>query len=162
MQTYQTYRVQARVGAPAWLAVIVTLWGGTAAALAAVRGPAEFLVLRVLLGVFEAGTFPTIWCACAQPPSHELSPHAAHMHTCPASVLCNYMPTNIHCCLVLLVAPARASGITSPRLLPESFHLLRQGRLCHNTSTRAGLQSLARITGRAVVRARARPGAMDE
>lgn len=82
--------MQARVGAPAWLAVIVTLWGVSAAALAAVRGPAAFLVLRVLLGVFEAGTFPTIWCACAPPLSHILAPHATHMHSSHPCLASNY------------------------------------------------------------------------
>lgn len=55
--------VQARLGAPLWLAVIVSLWGMCAMMLAAMRGAAHFLLLRVLLGVFEAGTFPGVWCA---------------------------------------------------------------------------------------------------
>eukprot|EP00892_Ulva_mutabilis_P008595 jgi/Ulvmu1/6107/UM027_0085.1 len=53
--------ILARLGAPLWLAVIVTLWGCCAMLLAAVRGAGQFLLLRVLLGVLEAGTFPGIW-----------------------------------------------------------------------------------------------------
>ena len=69
-------RLQARVGAPLWLAVIVTLWGVSAMLLAAVQNAPQFLLLRVLLGVFEAGTFPGIWCAS---PLHSSTPrgHAA-------------------------------------------------------------------------------------
>eukprot|EP00892_Ulva_mutabilis_P008593 jgi/Ulvmu1/6105/UM027_0083.1 len=53
--------ILARIGAPLWLAVIVSLWGLCAMMLAAMRGATHFLVLRVLLGVFEAGTFPGVW-----------------------------------------------------------------------------------------------------
>lgn len=61
--------MQARLGAPVWLAVIVALWGVCAMMLAAMRSAAHFLVLRVLLGVFEAGTFPGVWCESPLPPS---------------------------------------------------------------------------------------------
>ena len=62
--------MQARVGAPVWLAVTVTLWGLCSMLLATVRSAAGFLLLRVLLGVFEVGTFPGIWCASAAASIH--------------------------------------------------------------------------------------------
>ena len=47
-----------RVGARVWIARILFTWGLVAMAMAAVRGPASFLVGRFLLGVAEAGFFP--------------------------------------------------------------------------------------------------------
>ena len=44
-----------------WLAVIVTLWGVSAMLLVAIRTGGHFLLLRILLGAFEAGTFPGMW-----------------------------------------------------------------------------------------------------
>ena len=49
------------VGAPVWLAVIVTAWGVIACCMAAVRGPASFYALRLLLGAAESGSFPGSW-----------------------------------------------------------------------------------------------------
>jgi MFS transporter, ACS family, tartrate transporter len=50
----------ARVGARLWIARIMISWGVMAVALSLVRGPVSFAVLRLLLGVAEAGFFPGI------------------------------------------------------------------------------------------------------
>ena len=50
----------ARVGARWWIARIMVTWGVIAAAMALVRTPLHFYVLRFLLGVAEAGFFPGI------------------------------------------------------------------------------------------------------
>jgi len=49
------------VGAPRWLAFIVILWGALAMALAMLRTADDFVLLRLLLGVAESGTFPGLW-----------------------------------------------------------------------------------------------------
>jgi len=49
-----------RVGARRWLARIMITWGLVAAAMALVKGPVSFYVLRFLLGVAEAGFFPGV------------------------------------------------------------------------------------------------------
>eukprot|EP00891_Asterochloris_glomerata_P006550 jgi/Astpho2/6550/gw1.00099.48.1_t len=46
-----------RFGAPTWLAVIMGVWGAVATAFAGLRTPAQFCVLRLLLGAAEAGRF---------------------------------------------------------------------------------------------------------
>lgn len=61
-----------RVGAPVWLAAIVTMWGAVACCMAAIQGEVSFYALRLILGVAESGNFPgywyylTKWCAFAQ------------------------------------------------------------------------------------------------
>ncbi|MGE5100207.1 MAG: MFS transporter [Deltaproteobacteria bacterium] len=52
--------VLVRVGARRWIARIMITWGLLASALMFVRTPAQFYVLRFLLGVAEAGFFPAI------------------------------------------------------------------------------------------------------
>ncbi|HVY17792.1 MAG TPA: MFS transporter [Rhodopila sp.] len=47
-----------RVGARLWITRIMISWGLTSAAMALVRGEASFLIVRFLLGFFEAGFFP--------------------------------------------------------------------------------------------------------
>ena len=47
-----------RVGARPWIARIMISWGLLSAATALVTGPTSFFVVRVLLGVAEAGLFP--------------------------------------------------------------------------------------------------------
>ncbi len=49
-----------RVGARAWMARIVVTWGLISAAMMFATGPVSFGVLRILLGVAEAGFFPGI------------------------------------------------------------------------------------------------------
>jgi MFS transporter, ACS family, tartrate transporter len=49
-----------RVGARLWIARIMLTWGVLSAGMAFVRGPTSFYVLRVLLGIAEAGFFPGI------------------------------------------------------------------------------------------------------
>src|SRR5882757_3246219 len=49
-----------KVGAKAWMARIMISWGVLACAMAFVQGPGTFYLLRVLLGVAEAGFFPGI------------------------------------------------------------------------------------------------------
>jgi ACS family tartrate transporter-like MFS transporter len=52
--------VLARVGARLWIARIMVSWGILAAAMALVKTPTEFYVVRFLLGVAEAGFFPGV------------------------------------------------------------------------------------------------------
>jgi MFS family permease len=49
-----------KVGAKVWMARIMVSWGVLACAMAFVQGPASFYLLRVLLGLAEAGFFPGI------------------------------------------------------------------------------------------------------
>lgn len=63
---YTTFQIPSQlivrsVGAPAWLAVIVTIWGITAASMAAITSPYSFYIVRMLLGFAEAGSFPGYW-----------------------------------------------------------------------------------------------------
>jgi hypothetical protein len=50
-----------KVGAPMWLAVIVTIWGITAACMASVTNEQSFYIVRLVLGFAEAGSFPGYW-----------------------------------------------------------------------------------------------------
>ncbi|MFB7992367.1 MFS transporter [Streptomyces sp. NPDC056002] len=50
----------ARYGARKWLARIAITWGLVATATAAVQGPVSLYVMRILLGVAEAGLFPGV------------------------------------------------------------------------------------------------------
>jgi len=52
--------ILAHVGARRWIARIVFSWGLVATSMTLVRTPVQFYVLRVLLGVCEAGFFPGI------------------------------------------------------------------------------------------------------
>jgi MFS family permease len=49
-----------RVGARRWIARIMVTWGIISIAMAAVRGPTSFYVLRFLLGAAEAGFYPGV------------------------------------------------------------------------------------------------------
>ena len=49
-----------RVGARRWIARIMISWGFLAASMMLVRTPAQFYMLRFLLGVAEAGFFPAV------------------------------------------------------------------------------------------------------
>jgi ACS family tartrate transporter-like MFS transporter len=49
-----------KVGARKWIARIMLTWGLVAMAMALVRGPRSFYLLRILLGVAEAGFFPGV------------------------------------------------------------------------------------------------------
>ena len=52
--------ILARVGARRWIARIMVTWGIVATAMMFVRTPLQFYLLRVLLGVAEAGFFPGV------------------------------------------------------------------------------------------------------
>jgi MFS family permease len=49
-----------RIGAKVWIAVLMVAWGFLSMATMLVHGPASFYVLRLLLGVTEAGFFPGV------------------------------------------------------------------------------------------------------
>lgn len=49
------------VGVQRWLTAIMLFWGAVAALFAAVQHTWQFYVLRLLLGLAEAGTFPAVW-----------------------------------------------------------------------------------------------------
>ncbi|RAR55372.1 sugar phosphate permease [Paraburkholderia unamae] len=63
-----------RYGARRWLARIMITWGLASAATALVQGPTSFYVLRLLLGVAEAGFFPgvTFFLACWFPAQYRV------------------------------------------------------------------------------------------
>ena len=50
----------ARVSAPQWIARIMVTWGLLAAGMMFVRTPLQFYVMRFVLGVAEAGFFPSV------------------------------------------------------------------------------------------------------
>ena len=50
----------ARFSAPQWIARIMITWGLLAAGMMFVRTPLQFYVMRFLLGVAEAGFFPSV------------------------------------------------------------------------------------------------------
>ena len=52
--------ILARIGARKWIARIMVSWGLISSAMMFVTGPWSFAILRVLLGVAEAGFFPGI------------------------------------------------------------------------------------------------------
>src|SRR5262245_3057444 len=52
--------ILARMGARAWIARILVSWGIISSCMMFVTGPWSFYILRVLLGVAEAGFFPGI------------------------------------------------------------------------------------------------------
>lgn len=52
--------ILARMGARRWIARIMVTWGLVTCAMMAVQGPVLFYVLRILLGLAEAGFFPGI------------------------------------------------------------------------------------------------------
>jgi MFS family permease len=52
--------IMLRIGARAWIARILVSWGLISSAMMFVTGPWSFAILRVLLGVAEAGFFPGI------------------------------------------------------------------------------------------------------
>src|ERR1700686_3591900 len=49
-----------KVGARLWIARVMITWGIVSAIFAFIRGETSFLILRFLLGVAEAGFFPSI------------------------------------------------------------------------------------------------------
>lgn len=67
-----------RVGVRWWLATIMLCWGLVAGLFAAVRHPSTFYCLRLLLGIAEAGTFPSVWLATSLwfPPARTSTPYA--------------------------------------------------------------------------------------
>jgi MFS family permease len=50
----------AKVGARLWIARIMITWGIVSAAMAFVVGPTSFILMRILLGIAEAGFFPGV------------------------------------------------------------------------------------------------------
>ena len=52
--------ILARVGARRWIARIMISWGIIASAMMFIRTPAQFYLVRILLGIAEAGFFPGI------------------------------------------------------------------------------------------------------
>jgi ACS family tartrate transporter-like MFS transporter len=49
-----------KLGGRIWISAIVIVWGAIATTMGFLRTPAEFLILRVLLGIAEAGFFPGV------------------------------------------------------------------------------------------------------
>lgn len=64
--TYMVFQIPSneilkKVGAPLWLGVILMAWGVTASLTGFVKNTNQLYVMRLLLGVFEAGTFPGVF-----------------------------------------------------------------------------------------------------
>ncbi|PMS36784.1 sugar phosphate permease [Trinickia symbiotica] len=76
-----------RYGARRWLTRIMITWGLASAATAFVQGPTSFFVLRLLLGVAEAGFFPgvTFFLACWFPAQYRVRVLAFFMLGVPVS-----------------------------------------------------------------------------
>lgn len=76
-----------KYGARRWLARIMITWGLAAAATALVQGPTSFYLLRLLLGVAEAGFFPgvTFFLACWFPAQYRVRVLAFFMLGVPLS-----------------------------------------------------------------------------
>jgi MFS family permease len=55
--------VMVRVGFRPWLAFLLIGWGAVALSFMFINSPWTFYLLRLLLGVFEAGAFPAMWYA---------------------------------------------------------------------------------------------------
>jgi sugar phosphate permease len=79
--------ILAHVGARRWIARIAITWGLLACAMAWVRTPTQFYVLRFLLGVAEAGFFPGVIYYLSQwiPTAYRARAHAAFMIAIPSS-----------------------------------------------------------------------------
>jgi MFS family permease len=52
-----------RIGFRPWLSFLLVAWGIVAVCFMFISSPWSFYLLRVLLGVFEAGAFPCMWYA---------------------------------------------------------------------------------------------------
>ncbi|WP_321865865.1 MFS transporter [Paraburkholderia tropica] len=76
-----------KYGARRWLARIMITWGLASAATALVQGPTSFYILRLLLGVAEAGFFPgvTFFLACWFPAQYRVRVLAFFMLGVPLS-----------------------------------------------------------------------------
>ncbi len=76
-----------RYGARRWLARIMITWGIAATATSLAHGPASFYVLRLLLGIAEAGFFPgvTFFLACWFPAQYRVRVLAMFMLGVPLS-----------------------------------------------------------------------------
>jgi MFS family permease len=57
--------VMVRVGFRPWLAFLLVAWGAVASCFMFTHSVWSFYLLRLLLGVFEAGAFPAMWYALA-------------------------------------------------------------------------------------------------
>lgn len=55
-----------RVGAPRWLGFIIFAWGIVSACCCLMDSRASFFILRLLLGITEAGAFPGLWYLAGQ------------------------------------------------------------------------------------------------
>lgn len=55
--------VMIRVGFKPWLSFLLVAWGIVASCFSLINSVWSFYLLRVLLGIFEAGAFPAMWYA---------------------------------------------------------------------------------------------------
>lgn len=58
--------VMLRVGVRVWLAFLLVAWGVVASCFALIHNVTSFFVLRLLLGLFEAGATPAMWYSLSQ------------------------------------------------------------------------------------------------
>jgi MFS family permease len=88
-----------RVGAPMWLAIIVTVWGMTAACMAAVTDEASFYTVRLVLGFAEAGSFPAYWFYLTRfyPDKHITIPYSITDSAIMIAQVCASASPCVHC-----------------------------------------------------------------
>jgi len=79
--------ILARVGARRWIARIAITWGLLACAMAWVRTPTQFYIVRFLLGAAEAGFFPGVIYYLSRwiPTAYRARTHAAFMIAIPSA-----------------------------------------------------------------------------
>lgn len=126
-----------QVGAPRWLACIVTTWGVTAMAFAFMKNKVQFFVLRLLLGISESGAFPGMWYYLNSfyPPDQVTLPYSlveaavgmANVVAAPlaASLLLLDGKNGMHGWQWLFLVeglPSVATGIAMAYTLPRDFH----------------------------------------
>jgi len=81
--------ILARVGARRWIARIAITWGLLACAMAWVRTPTQFYIVRFLLGAAEAGFFPGVIYYLSRwiPTAYRARTHAAFMIAIPSAYI---------------------------------------------------------------------------
>jgi ACS family tartrate transporter-like MFS transporter len=79
--------ILARIGARRWISRIAITWGLLACAMAWVRTPTQFYIMRFLLGVAEAGFFPGVIYYLSQwiPTDYRARAHASFMIAVPSA-----------------------------------------------------------------------------
>ena len=102
-----------RIGIRRGLALMLFVWGAFSSSMAAVRGLGSLLVMRVLLGAAEAGTFPSMLMYLAQFYGPESFGTTYTMSVCTASALSGVFGGPLAALILRLFGGADGSGATS-------------------------------------------------